>query len=320
MKVRLPEVVEVETSRTCNLKCATCPRNKHPVGPLYLTPSIFNKILDGIPTVKKIYLIGGGEPLLNPYLSEILETARKRSIKVGINTNGMLVTSELIKEWKVLDLWRVFVSLDSFNQELLDKLRPGASVEKIQTAVKLLVGSNIEVGLNTLRYNSNISEKRNILDWCWTLGIGVTFINPIYSKNKEQDLIIGRPPIWLPLLLEDRRKWGCISQPYILLEGKVYTCPFMPLLANGNGIKEYFLGHKVETTLDNFYMGNMLTTNFLGIWEGDRYKNFRQGFNGVPKTLTKEEFIEMRLQKPIKETVQEYCASCTARWGVSCEA
>jgi len=316
----LPKILEVEASRTCNLKCVTCPRNKHPVGPLYLTPDIFSKVLDEIPTVQKVYLIGGGEPLLNPYLNEILEIAQKRNVRIGIVTNGTLVTQEGINGWKERNIWQVAVSLDSFSQELLDELRPGALVEGIQMAVKSLVESRIKVGLHTLRYRSNANEWKSILDWCWSLGIGVTFINPLYGEDTEEDPIIGRYSNWLPGILKDKRGGWCTSQPYISLEGKVYTCPFMPLLASGNGIKEYFLGYRIETALGNFHMGNMFGGNFSDIWNGDRYKNFRQGFSGTPKIISKEKFIEMRIQKPIKETVQEYCASCTARWGVTCEA
>lgn len=320
MRVSLPKVLELETSRSCNLKCVTCPRNKNPIGPLHLTPAMFSKVLDEIPTVERVYLIGGGEPLLNPYLNEILEIAQERDTRIGIVTNGTLVTPKVIKDWENSGLWQVVVSLDSFKQELLDELRPGASVEKIQKAVGLLVDSKIKVGLHTLKYKSNISEWGDISAWCWSLGIGIIFINPIYSEDVEEDEVVGRPPKWFPSSLKEKRGKWCISQPYVSLEGNVFTCPFMPLLANGNGIQEYFLGNRINTTLDNFYMGNMLSESFLGIWEGDRYGNFRLGFNGTPRILSEEEFIKMKLQKPIKETAQEYCASCTARWGISCEA
>jgi len=316
----LPKIIELETSRTCNLKCATCPRNRHPIGPLYLTPDTFSKVVDEISTVQKVYLIGGGEPLLNPYLNEILEIAQKKNIKIGIVTNGTLVTKDIIDRWKEFGIWQVAISLDSFEQELLDKLRPGASVTKVQGAVKSLIDSGIKVGLHTLRYKGNVSEWKSILDWCWSLGIGVTFINPIYNEDTEGDPVIGRPSSWLPSILKDKRGSWCTSQPYISLEGGIYTCPFIPLLANGNEIKEFFLGHRIETTLENFYMGNILGTSFPDVWNGKRYKDFRQGFKGMPKIIDKETFVEMRIQKPIKGTVQEYCASCTARWGVSCEA
>jgi len=246
-----PKVIEVEVSRRCNLRCALCPIRRHPGNP-YLLPGMFGKILDTFPTVEEIYLIGNGEPLLNPHLTDILKLARDR-IRVGLTTNGMLIDRRIVDTWKELGIWKVYVSLDSMKQDLLNTLRPGASVSKIKEAIKLLGGSGIKTRVNTLRYRANGDELEAISKFCEENGAVHKIIGPFYTEDKEDDPTVGRPSPPIPI----NRTPYCQSQFYITIEGNVYTCPFVVIFSNNGTIREYLNRRKHEAPLSSFLLGTI---------------------------------------------------------------
>ncbi len=54
-------------------------------------------IMKQFPYLRKISLVGVGEPLLNPELFEIIRWAKKERILIGFATNGMLLTKKNIE-------------------------------------------------------------------------------------------------------------------------------------------------------------------------------------------------------------------------------
>jgi len=278
------KVLEVEVSRRCNLRCILCPLRGSLSNP-YLFPDIFSKILDNFSTVEEVYLIGNGEPLLNPHLSEILGMAQGRGVKVGLTTNGMLVDEEVVDTWKKLGVWKVYVSLDSMKQDLLDVLRLGASVERIKEAIKLLSSSGIKTRVNTLRYRANKNELEKISEFCEEVGAVHKVIGPFYIEDKESDPIIGRPSPPMPV---NRIPYCQSHQLYVTIEGNIYPCPFVVIFSNDGMVREYLNGKKNEAPLDSFLLGTPSGDSFqYAIKGGDRFK---------------------------------FCSSCSVRLGISCQS
>ena len=84
------ERIYIEIGNICNLSCSFCAGTKRT--PRQMTKSEFETICKKIKGYTKyIYLHVMGEPLLHNDLSEILETAKKHSLKVCITTNGTLL-------------------------------------------------------------------------------------------------------------------------------------------------------------------------------------------------------------------------------------
>jgi MoaA/NifB/PqqE/SkfB family radical SAM enzyme len=86
------------TSR-CNLHCDHCPYGnpESPRKPLQfrdMTMDTFARILDRFPRTIVIGL-GGGEPLLNSHVLEMIQLAHERRIKVRIPTNGTLLSGNI---------------------------------------------------------------------------------------------------------------------------------------------------------------------------------------------------------------------------------
>jgi MoaA/NifB/PqqE/SkfB family radical SAM enzyme len=85
------------TSR-CNLQCGHCPCGniESPCKPQFcdMTKDTFAQILYSFPRAILVGL-GGGEPLLNSHLFEMIQLAHERRMKVIISTNGTLLSGKI---------------------------------------------------------------------------------------------------------------------------------------------------------------------------------------------------------------------------------
>lgn len=126
-----PQLVNIETSSVCNLKCIHCPpqlnefksqRRKHN----FIDMDVFNKVMDEIDKFgnRSISLHKDGEPLIHPQIRSILNRVKKfNNHKVYLTTNGHYLTEEnirLILENKI-DI--INLSLGASNKEFYEKVR-----------------------------------------------------------------------------------------------------------------------------------------------------------------------------------------------------
>ena len=87
------------------------------------------KIIDnmGPPIVrggyKPVFNFCGGEPTLRKDVPDLMAYARNKGYLTATATSGTLVTEEMIRNWKDINLSLVFVSLDSMDPEKNDWLR-----------------------------------------------------------------------------------------------------------------------------------------------------------------------------------------------------
>lgn len=123
-------LIEIEPTIRCNLHCEMCPTYrlldmkkilKEKRG--NMTFKQFKKIIDQFPYVVGLKLVGGGEPMINPEIFEMVKYAKSKNIVVGFSTNATLLTPK--NNEKLLDLnidWINF-SLDSVNREDYKEIR-----------------------------------------------------------------------------------------------------------------------------------------------------------------------------------------------------
>jgi MoaA/NifB/PqqE/SkfB family radical SAM enzyme len=79
------KAVHIEATRRCDRSCKTCYKQKDSV---QLSPKLFSKIPKA-----RAYSIGGGEPLIYPYIQDLISTLKERDKDVftQITTNGTSV-------------------------------------------------------------------------------------------------------------------------------------------------------------------------------------------------------------------------------------
>jgi radical SAM protein with 4Fe4S-binding SPASM domain len=280
--------VYIEITSVCNLACSFCPPTSRKADIIKL--DAFNNILDQIkPHTKYIYLHVKGEPLLHPRIDELLDASHAKGFKVNITTNGTLINKNRDKLLGKPALRQMNFSLHSFDGHEGSTNRE-EYLSTILSFVREAVKHNVIISFrlwNLAQDNLANSEKsRNretleILEKEFNLdykieekvvpGGGVKIANRIYI-NQDHEFVW--PSLQAP---EDDGKGFCHalrSQAAILVDGTVVPC-----CLDGEGVID---------------LGNINSTSFSEIVEGERANNLFDGFSR-------------------REAVEEMCRKCGYR-------
>ena len=136
-----PLALFVETSSRCNLNCIMCARTFDPrfdrengeTGDL--SPETFRLIEPLFGPAVKAYLMGNGEPLMNPRFPQMLERIKRRHVYVSFNTNGTLITERLAEHLVKLAVDEVVFSIDSVEPAEYERIRRGAGYDRLITGI-----------------------------------------------------------------------------------------------------------------------------------------------------------------------------------------
>ena len=85
---------EIESTNYCNAKCPGCMRSMYPISDIdnnHLRLDQIEKLTAQLPDPKKIFMYFGGslsEPMMNPYIYEILEHCCIHYDEVEVDTNA----------------------------------------------------------------------------------------------------------------------------------------------------------------------------------------------------------------------------------------
>ena len=132
-----PRFIYIESTNACVLKCKMCMRSKTKIRKLgFMDFDLYKKIIDDIaPEVHSIGLHNQGEPLLHPKIVDMIRYAKQKGLKVGFNTNAVLLDEVKSKEILKTDLDWIYFSFDGSNKEVYEEIRRGANYEKVKEKI-----------------------------------------------------------------------------------------------------------------------------------------------------------------------------------------
>jgi len=177
-----PGFCQIALTNACNAKCRFC---KFPqVAPSARRMADTARLLPGLEALKQAgvcYIsLTGGEPLLYPDLEAALAKAQELHLKTLLCTNGALLTPGRIKEFQVLGLESLIISLDAPSAARHDEHRglPGLTAH-IQDLLPLIqqagLGPVASVTLSRL-----VDDLGNMMGFLEDLGFKrVTFSYPL---------------------------------------------------------------------------------------------------------------------------------------------
>ncbi len=140
----IPEVYQVELTNSCQLDCVFCirkdPRVKREVG--FLDPKLIHLMIKRGDFKGSYFteLQGYGEPLLAPFLEQVIQDLHTVDIKVGLSTNGLLIDRQLTA---VQQLDYLTVSLDTADKGKYESQRKGSDYSRILSNISLLLEHRI---------------------------------------------------------------------------------------------------------------------------------------------------------------------------------
>lgn len=274
----------------CNLKCKHCYIESVRDS---LSKEVVLKVLDEWNEIVLeergryggIFHLKGGEPLLIPYLSEVLEKLKElRSLRLMITTNGTISNETLFEQLaeckRALNGFvLLIVSLDGATEETHSILRGKGRFLQTLNFLKKLREFNIDFQLNCVLHMENMHEIEKYLKLAREYGAkqvnflyfiprgkGANFssrkishftyfacVNNAYYNRSNRELLNGSLPdlINRNLGFSNECVAGYRGLLYITPTGKVYPCPNMVF-------DEFSLGNILKEPLKDILKKNLI--------------------------------------------------------------
>lgn len=186
--------------------------------------------------IKYVSLTGG--EIFSPHYVEnakyLIEMLNKHDIKIAtISTNGMFINLDLMRWLKKninIDTTTFRISLDSVDEEVIKKLRPGYKKQYNEELWGILDNSNINIVVTTIIYKQSVEEIIDIAKFISNYsGVKKWLLKPLIpTKIAHQKLSL---------------EWGKISNIYI-------------------NILEFYRNNKEKINYE-FVLGNVISKNIL---------------------------------------------------------
>lgn len=284
-KCPFPEVVMIEPTNSCTLKCIMCDVQKNRKSPNYfLTLEQFESIIGQLPRVRELLFCGIGEPLLNRQVFDMVKSGRARGIPfINFVTNGELLDADIFKRLSDCGIDQLQVSVPAATEEAFSKIRdnPKISLQGLKDklrAVMLVRDKHVrrpKVIINAVINNHNADELGQILDLCSEVKAdGACFIQLTTMLGKNEPLNISRSGVsrifksikksgrdkGLEVMFLTGNDYGRCYQmwDYIMIhsDGSVSPC---------NGIMP----------TENLGLGNVFHSRVADIWNSEKYCSLR---------------------------------------------
>lgn len=154
--------VDIALNFDCNAKCShcSCAKLEDETRPQLTLKEIKDLIKQSVKLGAFIFELTGGEPLLSEHLYEAIEAAKEEGAIVGVTTNGLMLTREVIEELRKVRLDVVQISIDSANPGEHDRSRGvNGCFERALRNLGLLKETGFMVILSTILTPQNIADK-----------------------------------------------------------------------------------------------------------------------------------------------------------------
>lgn len=318
--VPLPHFLQIEPVGQCNLRCAMCPIQYRHAGPPWGPPALmpyedFVRLLDGFPKAHELHLQGLGEPLMHPDFFRMVEYAVGKGLKVSTNTNLTLLTPRRVEQCVRSGLHAVHVSIDGASAPVFEKIRRGASFIKVLRNLERLVAARTTLGSRTpeLRIvnvvmRSNLHELKDIVALAHRHGVTAIFVQHLshdFGEGTLPDTYRNmRDFVQAETLLNDdpARVARCFDEARRAAAELGVSLRLPPLDTAPKGERARgcdwpsrgaYLTYEGDalpccmvSTADRFNMGNMLKDGVEQVWNGQAYRELRDGLkNGDPPAI-----------------------------------
>jgi MoaA/NifB/PqqE/SkfB family radical SAM enzyme len=158
MAPEFPLHVDIETTNACNLQCPMCPRTHlvktknqrwSPGGKIGLMDQeLYRGLIDqavagGAFSVKLNFL---GEPLIHPEVIDQVAYAADRGLWVMMNTNAVRLDEDMSRRLLEAGLSDIFFSFDSPYKDVYERIRVGASFDRVVRNIQRFMELKVETG------------------------------------------------------------------------------------------------------------------------------------------------------------------------------
>jgi len=213
----------MDLTNSCNLRCTMCHHSIPEVAARRrrdLSPSEFRAIADQVfPFAHGVGLSLGSEPLLNSWFNELVRIAREHRVPhLQMITNGLLLEADTADFLVQTGFNAVTVSIDAASKGAYERIRRGASFEKLIANLERLKRFKEERGSRRPQVNficvlmrSNLEEIPALIPLARTLGVEnvhLAHLVPYAQLGTEQESLVHDREGCNRMLQEARRAAG----------------------------------------------------------------------------------------------------------------
>jgi MoaA/NifB/PqqE/SkfB family radical SAM enzyme len=310
-----PVYVTVETAQRCNLACPMCFRQHRPkevireANTSLLPLENFRRIAALLfPFARTVNLSISGEPLLLPYLDDVLEIIARYECKLEIFTNMTPMADDALMDKVLPHIGVLRASIDGATKEIFEAIRRGAKFEPVMRALERfgrlrarMPGPRPAFGLHVVIQRDNVRQLPDLARLAARVGadfLSGDHVVVLSSSTRELSIVEDRElyrkfyretrqsgeelgitielPAPLPETTSDRsagngdRKPGENVRP-----GSSIECPFLwtHVLINLSG-QSFACCHLNPPQ----YPGNVLE-NFRQVWDGPAARKIRRDYS-----------------------------------------
>lgn len=287
-----PLIIQIEPTLHCNLECGMCVNPLSKRKKRHMALDEFRRIVDSLRFLRKISLVGAGEPLLNPAIFDMTAYAKSKDIHIGFATNGMLLNDSVCR--KIVDsrLDWINISVDSANKDRYETIRKGADFGLLSGNMRRLVKakgnkSYPEISAWFVIMQDNLSELPDVIKLSRDNGIGKVSAQLEHSWNddslKKKIAAAERKDFMVKIrdVLKEARRTAFESNvefEYVNVPDntapRACKWPWKSCYITAEGFVTPCCLHGSDPTVINF--GNILENDFYAIWNGAGYQDFRR--------------------------------------------
>jgi len=158
-----PKVLNIETTNFCNLNCPMCvAKDTREQG--FLDLDFLERIIGENKKVLEgqfIWLHFNGEPLLHPYLPEIIKILKNNGIRTRFSTNAVFLDKKKASELMEAGLDYIVFSLDGYTKKTYETIRSGSNFEKVEENIRNFLKIKNDKGFKTETQVQFIKMKEN---------------------------------------------------------------------------------------------------------------------------------------------------------------
>jgi len=148
-----PNILNIEPTNRCNLRCVYCPRTKAKKGIGDLSWELYTKIIDEAAQYEPLIMLNfhkDGESFLHPRFLEMVRYARDKKVAktIHLNTNALCWNEKVIEEILESGLDDITVSLDAARPETYKKHKGFDYLNKVEKNVKLFFEMREQKGID----------------------------------------------------------------------------------------------------------------------------------------------------------------------------
>lgn len=268
---RLPKRVLIDLHAECNLNCPKCllyGENRDEL--------LAEKIIGNHVSTQDLLVIAGqlktaspmvgpalwSEPLVNPDFQQHIQILKMHGLPVSINTNGLLLTSEMCKFLIAEEVDSVCISIDAVTSDVLAETRGIKALARIEQGVSMLLELRStkrcpRIGVSFTIEDANLSQLEDFVAK-WIDRVDFVRVGQVFDGNTFPGISLDTPRKPCPAL---------------------YTT--MAIQANGN-VSMCCLDAYASTNV-----GNVFDDSIADIWNGPKLESIRKqheqnDYSGLP--------------------------------------